>query len=67
VFLDPPYRSGLAAPALAALATAGWIGPDTLCIVELASKEDVTAPDGFVILDERRYGPAKFVFLRLGA
>ena len=24
-FLDPPYRSGLAAPALTALAAAGWL------------------------------------------
>ena len=26
-FLDPPYRSGLAAPALAALDAAGWLAP----------------------------------------
>lgn len=66
VFLDPPYGSGLGSLALTALAAAGWIGPDTLCIFEVASKEDVSAPDGFVILDERQYGPAKFVFLKLG-
>lgn len=65
VFLDPPYRSGLAGPALAALTAAGWIGPETLAIVEIASKEDLAAPDGFTVLDERRYGPAKFVFLRV--
>lgn len=65
VFLDPPYRSGLGAEALNALQSAGWIGPETLAIVEIAAKEDFTAPDGFEALDERRYGPAKFVFLRL--
>src|SRR5262245_64887658 len=27
VFLDPPYRSGLAAPALSALAHMGWLKP----------------------------------------
>src|SRR5213082_978319 len=27
-FLDPPYHSGLTAPALAALAAAGWLLPD---------------------------------------
>ena len=64
VFLDPPYRSGLGGRALTALAAAGWIGPDTLCIVELSSKEDAAAPEGFTVLDERRYGPAKFVFLK---
>lgn len=65
VFLDPPYHSGLAPRALIALAAAGWIGPDTLCIVELASKETFAVPEGFTVLDERRYGPAKFVFLRV--
>jgi 16S rRNA (guanine966-N2)-methyltransferase len=30
VFLDPPYRSGEAAPALAALAGAGWVAPDAV-------------------------------------
>jgi 16S rRNA (guanine966-N2)-methyltransferase len=63
VFLDPPYRKNLGPPALTALAAAGWIGPDTLCIVEVAAKEDFVAPEGFTVLDERRYGPAKFVFL----
>ena len=64
VFLDPPYGSGLAGPALIALAAAGWIGVDTLCIVEVAAKDTVTAPDDFCVLDERQYGPAKFVFLQ---
>src|SRR5690348_6180957 len=32
-FLDPPYHSGLAAPALAALAAAGWLGQDALAVV----------------------------------
>ena len=67
VFLDPPYDSGLAPRALTALAAAGWIGPATLCIIEVASKDAFAAPDSFVTLDERVYGPAKFVFLQRGA
>lgn len=67
VFLDPPYHSGLAPRAIVALAAAGWIGPETLCIVELSSKEAITTSAGFSVLDERRYGPAKFVFLQRGA
>ena len=39
IFLDPPYRSGTAGDALAALAHAGWIAPGALCVVELAAKE----------------------------
>jgi len=63
-FLDPPYREDLAAPALAALGKAGWLAENALVIVELAAREDFTVPDGFTLLDERRYGAARFVFLR---
>lgn len=64
VFLDPPYRSGLAAPALAALAEAGWLQPGTVATVELANTEDIVPPAGFEAIDERRYGAAKIVILR---
>ncbi len=64
VFLDPPYDAGLARPALAALAAAGWIADGALIVVELAAKEAFTPPDAAEILDERRYGAARIVFLR---
>lgn len=64
VFLDPPYRSDLAEPALAALARAGWLAPGALAIVELAARGDFTPPDGFTLLEERRYGAGRLVFLR---
>ena len=63
-FLDPPYGSGLGARALGALATKGWLAPAALCIVEVAAKEDFTPPDGFEVLEERRFGAGRFVFLR---
>jgi len=63
-FLDPPYRSGLAVPALEALAEAGWLADGAVCCVELAADEDFTPPEGFETLDERRYGAARIVFLR---
>jgi 16S rRNA (guanine966-N2)-methyltransferase len=63
-FLDPPYRSSLAAPALAALAAAGWLLPDALAIVEIAAAEDLPPPAGFSIVDARVYGAARLVFLR---
>jgi len=66
-FLDPPYREGLAAPALAALGVAGWLAPGALCVVELAATERFDPPAGFTPLDERRYGAARLVFLRLDA
>src|SRR6266568_2104217 len=63
-FLDPPYHSGLAAPALTALAAAGWLTPDALVAVEVAAREDLPLPAGFILMDERIYGAARLVFLR---
>src|SRR5205814_1377675 len=40
-FLDPPYRSGLAGPALSALAGAGWLMPGALVAVEVAAREEI--------------------------
>ena len=62
---DPPYRSGLAAPALASLADGGWLAPGGLAVVELAARDYFTSPDRFVLRDERHYGAARLVFLVL--
>jgi 16S rRNA (guanine966-N2)-methyltransferase len=66
-FLDPPYGEDLAAPALIALAAAGWLAPAALVVVEVAARQKFAAPEGFALLDERRYGAARLVFLRFGA
>jgi len=66
VFLDPPYRSGLAAAALGALDAAGWLAPEALAVVELAAHEELGPPAGFLLLDERVYGAARLIFLRRG-
>jgi 16S rRNA (guanine966-N2)-methyltransferase len=63
-FLDPPYRSGLAAAALTALDAAGWFTPDALAVVELAAREHLAPPTGFNLVDERVYGAARLLFLR---
>jgi 16S rRNA (guanine966-N2)-methyltransferase len=64
VFLDPPYRSGIATEALQALSAAGWFAPQALAVVELAAREELPPPRGFTLLDERVYGAARLVFLR---
>jgi 16S rRNA (guanine966-N2)-methyltransferase len=64
VFLDPPYRSGLAAPALACLMRQSWLAPEARIVVELAAREDFRSPDGYEFEQERRYGAARFLFLR---
>ncbi len=63
-FLDPPYRSGLALPALRGLQD-GWLAPGARVVVELAAKEGIEVPAGFAVEQERRYGAARFTFLRL--
>ena len=67
VFLDPPYRSGVAAGALRALDAAGWLTPGALAVVELAAREPLIPPPGFSLLDERVYGAARLLFLRHAA
>jgi 16S rRNA (guanine966-N2)-methyltransferase len=63
-FLDPPYGEDLAAPALAALATSRWLAPEALVAVEVAARQKLVPPPGFTLLEERRYGAARLVFLR---
>ena len=63
MFLDPPYRSGLALPALTGL-QGGWLAPGARIVVELAASEPLEFPDGFEVEQERRYGAARFTFLR---
>ena len=64
VFLDPPYRSGLSGPALEGLLRHDWLEADSLVVVELAATDDLELPDGYTSERERRYGRAKFLFLR---
>jgi 16S rRNA (guanine966-N2)-methyltransferase len=67
VFLDPPYGSGLALPALAALAAAGWVADRALAIVETGAGEALGEPPaGFAVGDSRRHGKAVLTFLRRG-
>ncbi|MBL6946121.1 MAG: 16S rRNA (guanine(966)-N(2))-methyltransferase RsmD [Rhodospirillales bacterium] len=63
-FFDPPYQSGLAAPALLSAARKGWVETGAICTVELAAKEDFDVPAGFEVLDERKYGAARVFFLK---
>lgn len=64
-FLDPPYAGDTIAAALPALAAAGWLAPDALCIAETAAGiPGPPAPEGFETLDSRSIGKACFTFLR---
>ena len=62
-FLDPPYGQHLAGPALAALSEAGWIGPATCAVAEIA-RGDSLAAAGFSTVRRRSYGAAQLLFLQ---
>ena len=62
-FLDPPYRSDLATPALEGLLRDGWLDPHARVVLELAAAEDLELSHGYSLERERRYGSAKFLFL----
>jgi len=66
-FIDPPYRSGLAASALQAIEAAGWLAPAALAVIEVGAREKLEPVAGFTRLDERIYGAAQLVFLRHSA
>lgn len=61
VFLDPPYGKGLGVKALVAAKAAGWIAPEALVVFEESSPQE--APEGFELLDQRRYGDTHVTFL----
>jgi len=61
VFLDPPYGQGLGAKALIA-AQQGWLSPQALIVWEEGSEQNI--PDGFDLLDQRRYGDVWVHILR---
>ena len=63
IFMDPPYGSEAWVPALAAAAKTGWIGDDTVVVIETDRRERADIPDGFEVLDERSYGRARILML----
>jgi len=63
VFLDPPYRKNLVAPALAALVEGGWLAVNALVIAETAADEPIPAGEAFRLADRRQYGDTSVAFL----
>lgn len=54
VFLDPPYGKSLGEAALSAAQKGGWIAPGAMIVWEEGTAP--TPPEGFTLLDQRRYG-----------
>lgn len=65
IFLDPPYDSDIAAHAPPALAAAGWIGPESLLVIETRQTAPVLPESGFTVVDSRTYGATALFFMRI--
>ena len=64
VFMDPPYTDFPLLPALRGVMRQGYIGPQTLVIVEQPKIRDPEALESlFSVLDDRRYGASRVLFL----
>ena len=62
VFLDPPYGKGLGEATLGAVLKGGWLAPNAMVVWEEGMA--ATAPDGFVMADQRKYGDTVVTLLR---
>ena len=62
LFLDPPYKKGLAEKALTSARGGLWLAPDALMVVEEHTGAFVP-PDGFRELERRAYDESELIFL----
>ncbi|MEP9378918.1 16S rRNA (guanine(966)-N(2))-methyltransferase RsmD [Aquabacter sp. CN5-332] len=62
IFCDPPYGKSLAEAALLSARQGGWLAPDALVVVEEKAGAFVV-PDGFEVLEQRRYDETELTFL----
>ena len=63
IFMDPPYRQGLVAPTLAAILAGGWLASGGVIICELAVDDGSELPAGLQVLDDRKQGQQRVIFL----
>lgn len=64
VFMDPPYFAGLLSPALSSLKAGGWLAEKALIVIEHDARDRSELPEGFAVLDTRRYGRAVIEILQ---
>ena len=63
IFLDPPYGKALGEAALQSAKAQGWIAPDAVVVWEEGTPP--APPQGFALLDQRRYGDTWVTLLEL--
>lgn len=62
VFLDPPYGKGLGEQALVAAENGGWLAPEAMVVWEEGVPPSV--PQGFALVDRRKYGDTVVTLLK---
>lgn len=62
VFLDPPYGKGLGEIALAAARKGGWLAREAMVVWEEGAAP--LAPEGFALVDQRKYGDTVVTLLK---
>ncbi len=65
IFMDAPYALGLTEKTLAQILQQKWLAEGGICIVETRKDETTEIPESFDLIDERIYGLAKVIFLKL--
>lgn len=65
VFADPPYETGIPSRVLEALDSTGRLAPGAMVVLEVSSRlADLNLPIGYRLLDTRRYGDSKLLYLK---
>jgi 16S rRNA (guanine966-N2)-methyltransferase len=68
VFLDPPYRKGLASDSSAALCRADMVRAGGAVVVEEAVRApEASFPEGWVLSTDRRYGDTRVMLFEMSA
>lgn len=64
VFVDPPYRHGLAERALASAEQGGWLAPGAVVVIESASNETLALAPSLTVEQTRHYGDTTITLAR---
>jgi 16S rRNA (guanine966-N2)-methyltransferase len=64
-FVDPPYRKGMAGPALELLASNGWLAPGAFALAEIEAGADIPEITAFEKLADRKYGQTRILLWRM--
>lgn len=67
IFLDPPYKTNLAALAIQKIIMSNMLTKNGIAIIEtddIKKKEDILKTENIQIFDERKYGSVWLIFIR---